>query len=477
MKLFRDYAILAAGQVIGKVAGFVAFAWLARALGPAEYGAVEYVVGLSFVFAAVVEGGFGTVAVRRVAHAPALLPRLAAQIPWARLVLALLSIPGMVLVAMVFGHRDVPVVLVVLFALALLAVPWRQEWLLQARERMADAAWVQLVRAVVFALLVVWWVRDAGEMTWVGVAEVASALAATAYCFFAQHRYVVPFQPAAAREGLHGLIAEGMVVALGTIVFTVQQYVPLFLAPLLAGTSATAWFAGAMRITSSLLVFSFLYHYSLYPAVTRALRRADGSLGTLLDASFRVTMWAGALAAVVLALVAGPVVRVTFGPAMAPAGSALAVLAWALPIALCSGHARWALAARGAQGSVLKAQIAGLLATIATSLAAGRAFGAPGLACASLVGVMLVWGVAHRLARASDLAVPAPTLVVGPAILAAVVIGAVLLVDVQGWWRLAGGVVFGVLAPVVDRRLLQSVATLARAKADVRPRVTASPRP
>ena len=39
-KFFRDFAILAGGQMISKVLGFLAFAWLARALDPVGYGAV-----------------------------------------------------------------------------------------------------------------------------------------------------------------------------------------------------------------------------------------------------------------------------------------------------------------------------------------------------------------------------------------------------------------------------------------------------
>ena len=471
MKLLRDYAVLAGGQVLGKVAGFVAFAWLARALGPVGYGAVEYVVGLSFVFGTIVEGGFGTVAVRRVARAPELLPVLAAQVPRARLALALLAVPAMLVASLALGHRDAPFPLVLLFALSLLTIPWRQEWLLQAAERMADAAWVQLLRALVFAALVVWWVRGTAGIVWVGAAEVGSVVAATAYCIVAQRRHVLPRQRTPPRGDAHGdavgVIREGVVVGLGNIVLTLQQYIPLVLAPIVADATATPWFAAAARVTGSLLVFSFVYHYSLYPAVTRATRAADGSLGRLLDASFHVSAWVGVLGALALTLVAEPVARFTFGAAMAPAASTLAVMAWGIPVVLCSGHARWSLAARGAQGAVLNAQLAGLAATAVVGLAAGHVLGAPGLGAASVAGLACVWAVAHRMARSRGVPVPSLTALIAPLVTAAVLAAAVRAGGLQGWWALAGAAVFVPAALLIDRRLRGSLRVLAAAKADV----------
>ena len=139
MKLFKDYAVLASGQIVGRLLGFLAFAWLARALDPEAYGAVEYVIGLSVLITALVDGGTGVVGVRRSAQDPAGLPVLAFQILTARLALVALGVPA--------G-------LVWLFALSLVAAPWRQEWLFQATDRMRNVAVGQVIRAAVFATLV-----------------------------------------------------------------------------------------------------------------------------------------------------------------------------------------------------------------------------------------------------------------------------------------------------------------------------------
>ena len=186
-KFFRDYIVLAGGQVIAKLLGFAAFAWLARILDPVDYGAVEYVVGLAVFFAMLVDGGLNVIGTRRVGRDPGELALLAFQIPAARMLLALAAVPLMILIATQLMKATVPVGLVWLFALSLLSTPWRQQWLFQATERMAATAFADMLRMAVFAVLIWALVRGPGHLLAVGWAEITAVVAMTAYCLVVQH--------------------------------------------------------------------------------------------------------------------------------------------------------------------------------------------------------------------------------------------------------------------------------------------------
>ncbi len=469
MKLFRDYAVLAGGQIAGKVLGFIAFAWLARALDPAGYAAVEYVVGLSMLFGTLVEGGFGAVAVRRVARDPALLPRLARQIPWARFVVMLPAVPVMVLVAVSFSRSVVPANLAWLFALGLIALPWRQDWLLQVQERMGQAALAQLVKAALFAAVVVSAVHAPGDLALTGAAELAGALAMTAYCVWVQHRAITPVELRGTLTGLYPVAREAAVAGLGAVAVPLHAYTPLFMIAPIAGALETAWFAAAARVAGSFMVFSYLYHYSLFPAVSRATAGSDARLGALFAASGRVTAWAGILVALALTVVAKEIVVAAFGPRMAPAAPVLQVLAWMLPVALVSGHARWGLAARGAQGSVLMAQLVGLATTVTMGALLGPSMGALGFAGAALCGALIVWVVSHQRALRAGARPPPLVLALRPLACALALLLVVRHVGLAGWSALAVVAPYALLALLVDRALVADLAALARAKADVSP--------
>ena len=92
-RLLRDFAALAFGEGVSKIAGFAAFAYLARVLAPESYGAVELAAAMALFFALIVDFGFGPIGAREIAHEPHRAPELAGLVPSARLLLSQ-SYPG-----------------------------------------------------------------------------------------------------------------------------------------------------------------------------------------------------------------------------------------------------------------------------------------------------------------------------------------------------------------------------------------------
>ncbi|HPU14448.1 MAG TPA: oligosaccharide flippase family protein [Polymorphobacter sp.] len=463
-KFFRDYIVLAGGQVIAKLLGFAAFAWLARVLNPVDYGAVEYVVGLAVFFAMLVDGGLDVIGTRRVGRDPAELPLLAFQIPAARLLLALVAVPAMLIIATQLMKATVPLALVLLFALSLLTTPWRQQWLFQATERMAAAAIADMLRMGVFAALIWTLVRTPGDMLTVGWAEIAAVSAMTLYCLMVQHHRIARIRLRGSFAGFGALLHEGAAVGSTNLVWALNQYAPLFLIGALIGGVATAWFAAASRIVTSLVTFSNLYHFNLYPSVTRNYARGDGSLGILLARSLRVTGWGATFLALVLTVFAAPIVRIALGPKLLDAAPLLAVMAWMVPVTIWSGHARWGLAAAGAQTRVLWSQCIGLATTVGLALALGHIFGAIGYAIASLAGFVIVWVAAHRFARLWGCAPPPFRLVLLPLALAGAIIALNLLVPLSTVLALASVAAYAALAPLLDRTLIADIILLGGTK-------------
>ena len=466
MRFFHDFGLLTAGQMASRVLGFLAFAWIARRLEPGDYGAVEYVVGLSIFFATLADGGLGVLGTRRAAGRPDQLALLAYQIPLARLLIVVVGLPVMALMATQALGQKAPPALVWLFAASVIAAPLRQQWLFQASERMSLASWGDVVRMAVFALAVWLLLLGKADVLRVAYAEVLSVAAVTLYSVIMQHRHVTPLRLRGSVAGFGGLMREGLVIGSTNLVWALNQYLPLFVIGSMLGAREIAWFAGASRIVVSLIQFSNLYHFNMYPSVTRAHTRADGSLGPLLARSARVVGWGGLGCATVLTVLDKPVVHAALGAKLLPAAPLLGIMAWMLPIALISGHARWSLAAAGAQSSVLVSQISGVIATIAALVVLPPVFGVAGYAIASVISFITVWAVSHQLAARRACAPPSPLIVLRPALLAGVVIAISQAIGDQFWIRAGLLVIAAGLAPLIDRRLIPDIAALARTRSE-----------
>ena len=79
------------------------------------------------------------------------------------------------------GQPEIAVKLVWLYALSPLAVPWKQDWLLQGLEMMNAAALAQPIRMFAFAAGVVILVRSDTDILYVGLVEIAAATLMTVY--------------------------------------------------------------------------------------------------------------------------------------------------------------------------------------------------------------------------------------------------------------------------------------------------------
>lgn len=467
MKLYRDYLVLAGGQVAGRLVGFLAFAWLARRLDGDGYAAVEYVVALAAILATLIDAGSSVVAARQASRVPTLRRALARAVPRARIVAGAGVFVLLALWTAFALPPAIPPALVALFAVALLAQPWRQEWLLQATGRMGAVSATHLLRDVVFACAVVATVHGPGDLLKVGGAELVAVLAGTLLCLRFLRGHVAP-EPATAGCSVRSVLGEGVVVTAGTLLSMLTQYAPLFLVAAMQGGAVTASFAAAARLVSAMTAFSYLYHYNLFPELARRSGVPGLDAAALAVASCRLTAWVGVLVALALTLLAEPLVTLAFGARLASAAPLLQVMAWSLPIVVCSGHARWALSAAGAQAHVAWAQGLGLVATIAVAAGLAGVLGATAYALAALAGSLAVWIAAHHLARQAGLQPPPFGLLVRPALLALAIVGVNGLAGAGPGIAAVALACFALVAPLVDPRLRKDVPRLAHARAVVR---------
>jgi O-antigen/teichoic acid export membrane protein len=462
----RDFAALAGGELVAKLAGFAAFAWLARALAPEASGAVELAVALSLFFVLVVDWGFGPIGAREIARAPERAPELAALVPAGRLLLAAVAAPSMVVAAALLGQPRATLELVALFAAGLLFAPWTQRWLLQGLDMMAWVSAAQVLRMVTFAAGAVLLVRGSEDLLRVGWLELGAAAVMAAYFAAVQRARVAPLRLSFERPALLRLAREARAVGASQLVWALNQYLPTALVAGLLGGAEIAWFGGAHRIVLSLGTFVWLYHFNLFPSVARATAQPGEAFAALVGPSVRVTAWLGIGGALVLSLVAEPLCRLAFGAAFGAAAAPFAALVWVLPLGLLSGHARFALIASGHQDKELAAQLAGAVVTLGAGSAAIPLLGARGAALAMLASAGVVWALAHRAARRHVGALPLLGPVWRPAAVAAAAAGLALALAESPWAAaaVAGGAV-AAAAPLVDPALLADLRRLLGARA------------
>jgi O-antigen/teichoic acid export membrane protein len=394
-RLLRDLFSLVGGQFFSMAIGFLSFTYLARVLDPPSYGSMEYAIGVAAFFTVIVECGLGPVGVSHLAREPGRTRELAAQIPAARLLLAVMTIPLVGLSSYVTGQDHQTTALVWVFAFSLFGIPWRQDWLLQALEKMGQAAPGPAVRMLAFALGVFLLVRHAEDLMFVGLVQIAAEAMGSAYYIVVQHFWAIPFKLDLRLSEMWRLIREGASVGVSQIVWTFSQYAPLFLVASLIGGSETAWFGAPLRILLALLAFGFLYHFNLLPISARLLKEDREEWSRLMQTSVRVAAWGGVGIALILTLMSQPLMVLIFGKNFIASVPVFSILIWVLPIRLLADHARWTLVASSLQRYLLIAEIVGAITLTISGIIMIPMDASQGAAAAAVIGNLVTWATAH----------------------------------------------------------------------------------
>lgn len=464
LQLLRDFMALSGGEVIAKIAGFAAFAYLSRVLGAEAYGATELAVALVTFASLIVDFGFGPIAAADLMRDPARAPSVAVWVPSARIGLAFLAYVVVVAASLALDLSSATRTLIWVFGLSLFLHPWIQNWLFQGMGLMTLVAPAQAIRMLVLVVGFVLFVRGPDGLWKVGAVEIGAVGAMVLYYLVAQRSQGIGVGLEWNAPYLRSLFERALPVSASQLLWAFNLYVPTVMVAALATGSEVAWFGSSLRIVVSLNTFVWLYFFNLYPTFVENAAEPYAKSSASMERSLRLTAWAGVFSGLLGAILAEPICRLAYGTEFAEAGRAFAILVWVLPISLLSGHARFSLIAYGHQRWELLSAAAGSLATVILCIALVPGLGAEGAAIAMVVAAIVVWLVAHRYAVRGV----GPLLLITPVLRPSIAAGLSGLLIVrfldQPIW-LEGGVAFVVYiitTVLLDRSLRSDLAALFR---------------
>jgi O-antigen/teichoic acid export membrane protein len=405
-RLVRGMLFLSGGEIASKLFCFVAFTQLGRLLGPERYGSLEFVLALIVFFTLPADNGLGSYGAREIARGRYPIPRLLAGIATLRLLLAVGSFA--VLMATVLALPPSTGYLLLIYGLGVLLMPLQLQWLFQGRGRMQWVAGASVIRYSVFAGLIFFCLRTETTLARIGIFECISILASSALCVWAARAdlraTVAEWPPRFADLAAH--LRSSWPIGLSQVCWAILWYLAtVFLGIWVIGDSL-GQFTASHRMVMALHTFVWMYFYNLLPAICRTAAAPATDMQRLLGSSLAFTTWAGGLAALLVTLLADDIIAVAYGDAYRPAGRLLAVLIWAVPLALIGGHYRSALIACDHERLEFRCNAIGAIAALVLGMLLIPRYGAFAAALALVASALAVLVLAHAAARQAQLSVP-----------------------------------------------------------------------
>jgi O-antigen/teichoic acid export membrane protein len=315
----RNIVAILSGDVGSRVIGFFVTVYLARIFTPASFGLVNLgLAALGYLFL-INSPGIQILEVRNAAATEGGMGVRAGAILSMRLFLAplLLLITAAVLYAGNVPRETSEIIL--LYGLSLLPLALSFDWLFGGKENFRLITAARLLNACIFGLATVSLVRSDGDVRWTAIAFFAGNVAATlllGMTYF--RRYGAPpfsWDPGAWKVILRENIPVGSAMLLAQ---SVTNLPPLVIGVLLTNTDVGMYSAG-LKLSFVILIIDRTFNAMFLPVATRYAIGRPEDLKRVLDVVLKAIIAFMVPLLVASCIVAGPAVRLVFGPGYEPA--------------------------------------------------------------------------------------------------------------------------------------------------------------
>ena len=294
-KLAINFAFLSGGEFGAKLLTFATFSYLAHALGPTNYGFLEFTLAVMVFFTLPVDLGLGIYGAREIARQPERGARLLQEITGLRMALALCSMVGLAVFIVFLNKGNDLKALLALYGISLLGAPFLQQWFFQAYDQMRWVGAASIVRQALFAALVFLTYRHGMPIMRLGMIECASVFGVGLFCSLTIKRGMGFAWPRPDMHVMHllGHVRRAAPIGLSELAWAFMWYFCTVLLGFFFADKTLGWFGASHRALMALHTFVWLYFFNLLPSISRCVALPHQKLLELMDGSVRLAAWAG----------------------------------------------------------------------------------------------------------------------------------------------------------------------------------------
>jgi O-antigen/teichoic acid export membrane protein len=410
---FKNVVRLAVGDLVAKATSFFAFVYLARVLGVANFGVLEFAGSVLAYLLLVADAGLEMWSTREAANA-ADVSALAARVLPLRLLLASVSFLIWLAVLPLFPAYPYLRTVLLIYGLSVFAAAVNLKWVFTGQQKMTGAAGGLVLAQVLFAGLVVIFVHTPGALLWVPVFRLVSDAASAVYfAVWFRREYGgagLKLTLRAAGGVLRPAITIGGSLAMGLLNYNFDSVLLGFL----RGPKIVGWYNAAYKLQLVGISVALSYFAGLFPVLSRTYAANREEFRQVVRGT--VELWLGSVVPLVVVgtFLATPIIRFLFGPAYDSSAAPFRILVWSAALVVLRWVYMDSLRATGHQNLDLRCAITSAALNVGLNILLIPRFGMLGAASATVFADLVWFVMSYHYFRRAVLSDEPPQRLAGP---------------------------------------------------------------
>lgn len=314
-------------EILSRAVGFIALPFITRALGPAQFGSLSYVVAITSWVGVLLAPGLYAYGLREVAQEPGKLRRTTGEVLVLSLSLTLVAYAGIVAYALLAHVSLTERTLFLLTGATLPVSAISISWAFIGMSRAGAVSALTLATNVMYVGLVIWGVNEPGDVVLVAALQLLQFTLIAAGLLVLAHRLWGKLELRLSRARATSILRGAIPLGLGTVMTTVYNRVDVIMLGTMKGRAEAGLYGGAYRIMEvAVLLPLTLLSIAILPAITGAFGRDPEEAARMVEGYFRHFLVLAVPVAVGGVLLRKDIVTIVLGRAYLPSADVFGVL-------------------------------------------------------------------------------------------------------------------------------------------------------
>ncbi len=312
---FKNILFLYSGDALSRLVGMAAVAYLARILGPSDFGTIN--IGLAVLSYGMIVGnsGLSVLGTRKVAAKSEDVGHLTISIFSGRLILSIAAYTAGVIIVKTFVTSIHLFHLIAIYLLGVFPAAFLLDWFFHGTQKLKTIAGGQLAGMICYLAFLLVFVKTSEDIVWVAWAWVTGMLINMIYLWIRFQSQKVPFHFLRSRLQVRSLLKEAFPLGIAALIAQFVTQFPVIYLGLVVTRTDVGLFSAGFKFIFFLLIFDRIFYAVFFPNISRCFRQFPERLEENVNHVLKLTTAFVLLVGLIAVLSGDLLVRLIYGEA------------------------------------------------------------------------------------------------------------------------------------------------------------------
>ena len=344
-RIVKNFLSLSVATIFAQLLGFITIPYLARVLGPGNFGKLNFAGAISGYFSLIGNFGLNILGTRELARNKDKVEYYTGNVLALRLCLSVLSF-GLLLLFVAFINKPLQIkYLILLYGLAFFPSALLIDWVFQGMERMEYIGVSRIFRVILNVGLVLLLIKSSEQLLLVPCFSVLASFLPLGFLIFAFIRRFGKLRLKFDLVSMKDLIKQALPIGISLLMIQIFYNIDTVMLGFMRSNEEVGCYNAAYKIILLLIWIAGAYHDAIFPMISHYYKTSLASLKKLQSYTAKLMVTLALPLAVGGTILAKPLMNLIYGSRYDSSVIAFQILIWAVFIIyINSGYSRGILA-------------------------------------------------------------------------------------------------------------------------------------